>query len=92
MRFQSLPTNIAVNELTHGPIKAMNPSPPSPETAPEPIWAVVRLDDNGNHFQIAGNLPYSEAEKIVRQFEESGHKQCYWIMSNHSDQTAIGGC
>ena len=64
----------------------MNPSPPSPETAAEPIWAVVRLDDNGNHFQIASNLPYIEAEQTVRQFEESGHKQCYWIMSRRGDR------
>jgi len=64
----------------------MNPSPPSPETAAEPVWAVVRLDDNGNHFEIAHGLRYAEAQKIVRQFEESGHKQCYWIVSRPGGQ------
>ncbi len=68
----------------------MNPSPPSPETAAEPIWTVVRLDDNGNRFEIARGLRHADAQEIVRQFEESGHKQCYWIMSEHSDRTGIG--
>jgi hypothetical protein len=46
----------------------------------QPIWRVMRLDDNGNHFEIARGLPRTKAQEMVKQFEESGHKQFYWIL------------
>jgi hypothetical protein len=45
-----------------------------------PIWSVMRQDDNGNHFEVAHELIHKKAQEMVRQFEESGHKQFYWIL------------
>ena len=44
-------------------------------------WCVVRLDDNGNRYEIARDLPQGAAQRMVREFEESGHKQCYWAVT-----------
>jgi len=48
----------------------------------QPIWRVMRLDDNGNHFEIAHRLKRAKAQEMLVQFEESGHKQFYWILPN----------
>jgi hypothetical protein len=48
--------------------------------ADEPMWRVMRLDDNGNHFEIAHDLTQPAAQEMARQFEESGHKHFYWIL------------
>ena len=42
-------------------------------------WRVLRQDDNGNRFEIAGGLPRRAAEQMLKDFEESGHKQVYWV-------------
>ncbi len=47
----------------------------------QPIWRVMRLDDNGNHFEIAHGLTRTKEQEMVRQFEESGHKQFYWVLT-----------
>jgi hypothetical protein len=41
-------------------------------------WVVARLDDNGNSFEIARDLTHAAALALVKQFEDLGHKQCYW--------------
>jgi len=46
----------------------------------QPIWRAMRLDDTGNHFEIAHGLPRTKAQEMATQFEESGHKQFYWIL------------
>ncbi len=43
-------------------------------------WCVVRLDDNGNRFEIASGLSHAEAQSRVKEFEELGHKQTYWVV------------
>jgi hypothetical protein len=45
-----------------------------------PVWSVMRQDDNGNHFTVAHGLSHAAAESMLKQFEESGHKQFYWIL------------
>ena len=42
-----------------------------------PSWAVWRQDDSGNEFLVEANLPQSQAEALVAEFEAKGHKQCY---------------
>ena len=49
--------------------------------AEQAIWRVMRLDDNGNHFEVAHGLTRAAAREMVKHFEESGHKQFYWILS-----------
>jgi hypothetical protein len=39
----------------------------------------MRQDDNGNRFEVAHGLACDKAQEMIRQFEESGHKQFYWI-------------
>jgi hypothetical protein len=47
----------------------------------EPKYSVWRRDDNGNIFLVKDGLNRSDAFRIVREFEETGHKQSYWIKS-----------
>ncbi|NLW81057.1 MAG: hypothetical protein GXY42_05215 [Desulfovibrionales bacterium] len=49
-------------------------------------WSVWRQDDNANTFLVQANLTESEAQDMVRHFEESGHKQFYWV-NNDARQT-----
>lgn len=56
---------------------------PLPPTAPvagrqETTWAVWRQDDNGNRFRVSGGHTHEEADRLVCQFEQKGHKQYYW--------------
>jgi len=61
----------------------------TPNSQPTPnadaTWRVVRLDDNGNAFEIARDLTQPAADAMARQFEESGHKQTYWVIENPRD-------
>jgi hypothetical protein len=42
-------------------------------------YSVWRRDDNGNIFLVKDGLNKSDALGIVREFEENGHKQSYWV-------------
>jgi hypothetical protein len=42
-------------------------------------WRVVRQDDNGNCYVIAGGLPRTEAEELARTYEARAHKQIYFV-------------
>jgi hypothetical protein len=46
-------------------------------TREETLWRVVRLDDNGNHFKVAGNLTQYVADRLIGDYESKGHKQTY---------------
>ena len=60
------------------------------ETLPaDSNWTVLRSDDNGNRFVIAHGLSHAAAQTMVKQFEDSGHKQCYWIKSA-STEASVG--
>lgn len=50
-----------------------------PTSRAEDLWSVWRQDDNGNRFEIARGLSRKAAETAAKGFEESGHKQTYWI-------------
>jgi hypothetical protein len=56
----------------------MNDVQPNPEDA-EPIWALYRIDDNGNVFLVRSGLTRSEANRLAAEFEARGHKQMYWV-------------
>ncbi|MCE9567170.1 MAG: hypothetical protein K8U57_34645 [Planctomycetes bacterium] len=43
------------------------------------LWAVWRIDDNGNVFVVREHLDRAEAEKLVEKFTACGHKQMYWV-------------
>ena len=40
------------------------------------LW---RMDDNGNRALVACFAERAEAERALREYEERGHKQTYWI-------------
>jgi hypothetical protein len=48
-------------------------------------WTVVRLDDNGNEFEVARGLSQSAAQKFVEQLESTAHKQHYWIREERGE-------
>jgi hypothetical protein len=41
-------------------------------------WRVVRLDDNGNRYELARTTSACEANAMVLAMEEVGHKQTFW--------------
>ncbi|MFF3594978.1 SPOR domain-containing protein [Kitasatospora indigofera] len=44
-------------------------------------YRVMRQDDNGNRYLVAGGLDQAEAERLAAEFEARGHKQLYWVES-----------
>ncbi len=40
-------------------------------------WQVYRIDDNGNRFAVARDLTEREADALVGNYEDKGHKQAY---------------
>ncbi|MFJ6618299.1 SPOR domain-containing protein [Kitasatospora sp. NPDC091335] len=42
-------------------------------------YRVMRQDDNGNRFLVAGGLDPAEARRLATDFESRGHKQLYWV-------------
>ena len=58
----------------------------------EAIWSVLRQDDNGNSFEVARNVTRDAGEKVIRQFEISGHKQAYSLVRSETlDQSGRPG-
>jgi hypothetical protein len=48
----------------------------SPDRA-RPLWRVVRLDENGNCFEVARGLSQRAAGLLIDDYERKGHKQTY---------------
>ncbi|WP_199881718.1 SPOR domain-containing protein [Streptomyces sp. CB03911] len=44
-------------------------------------YRVMRQDDNGNRYLVAGGLGRAEAERLAAEFEARGHKQLYRVES-----------
>lgn len=44
----------------------------------EPKYSVWRQDDNGNIYLVKDRLTEIDAFRLVREYEEKGHKQTYW--------------
>ncbi|HET8706510.1 MAG TPA: hypothetical protein VFM46_09430 [Pseudomonadales bacterium] len=42
-------------------------------------WALIRLDDNGNEFEMALYDDLETAEVMRRSYEARGHKQTYFL-------------
>ncbi len=42
-------------------------------------YRVMRQDDNGNRYLVAGDLAEAAAERLAAEFEARGHKQLYWV-------------
>jgi hypothetical protein len=55
-----------------------DPRPVDPSSQPRQRWTVRRQDDSGNRFVVQSGLSHEDAERLVAQFEEKGHKQFYW--------------
>ena len=54
--------------------------PPGALEAPRPAtWRVMRIDDNGNQFEVARFATEREADDAAMRFEARGHKQSYWV-------------
>ena len=41
-------------------------------------WCVMRQDDNGNRFVVAGTLTEPEARLLTASYAARAHKQLYW--------------
>jgi hypothetical protein len=52
--------------------------------AADATWTVWRQDDNGNRFVMAQHLGREQAQRMVADFEERGHKQVYWAQPDAS--------
>ena len=39
----------------------------------------MRMDDSGNQYPVAKNLPLMQAEKLQEEYEAKAHKQIYWL-------------
>jgi 8-oxo-dGTP diphosphatase len=50
------------------------------------IWQVIRLDDNGNRYDMAERDSQDEAQQIVDDVIARGHKQAYWIEQIAKDE------
>lgn len=48
----------------------------------EPKYSVWRQDDNGNVYLVKDKLTEIDAFRLVREYEEKGHKQTYWAKQN----------
>ncbi|MEV4615737.1 hypothetical protein AB0K43_24555 [Kitasatospora sp. NPDC049258] len=42
-------------------------------------FRVMRQDDNGNRYRVAGGLTRAAAEALAAEYEARGHKQLYWV-------------
>lgn len=42
-------------------------------------WELWRQDDGGNQFLIGRYANCAEAERVMQEFENRGHKQVYWV-------------
>jgi len=58
-------------------VKGEGQNPLKPPSSTE-LWAVRRVDDNGNTFLVQTHLVREEAERLVEEFTARGHKQTYW--------------
>jgi hypothetical protein len=45
----------------------------------EDRWRVMRQDDNGNVYVVAGPLPFLAAQAMAEEYTRRAHKQLYWI-------------
>jgi len=53
---------------------------PDRRTAQAPRWTVMRLDDNGNTFEVGAYGTRCEADRVTDTFEARGHKQTYRVV------------
>jgi len=65
-------------------------SPPIPLESRD-LWAVWRVDDNGNGFVVREHLSQEEARGVADEFEAHGHKQMYWIEPERSARPEAPG-
>ena len=42
-------------------------------------WRVLRQDDNGNIFLVAGSLEEDAARRLAAKLEARAHKQLYFV-------------
>jgi hypothetical protein len=55
---------------------ASGPEPGSPHG-----WRLMRLDDNGNEFEIARFEDENAAQAMRQDYERKGHKQLYYVVA-----------
>jgi ribosome maturation protein Sdo1 len=80
---QSLPSATFMRSLSKPavPAKDLPHAEPAPRQtlADFPRWRLLRIDDNGNEFEIAVYPEEEAAVKACVEFEERGHKQTYFV-------------
>ncbi|MEZ4528139.1 MAG: hypothetical protein R2941_19690 [Desulfobacterales bacterium] len=53
-----------------------------PKNTVDNNWSVWRQDDNGNKFRVENNLSETEADRLAKKLEATGHRQIYWAEKN----------
>ena len=49
------------------------------EDAENPVWVVIREDENGNRYRVGRYPTREEAQGVCDAFESHGHRQLYVI-------------
>lgn len=81
VEIQSNKTDFA-HIIAHLPFELGEAAPwlPDRRTTQPPRWTVMRLDDNGNTFEVGAYGTRCEADLVADTFEARGHKQTYWVV------------
>lgn len=53
-------------------------------------YTLCRQDDNGNVFVIQKNLSREKAMQMMKELEDRGHKQMYWIKGEQDSESGRG--
>ena len=43
------------------------------------MYVLMRMDDNGNEFEVKRSSKRGRLEKLRKEYEDRGHRQIYWI-------------
>jgi hypothetical protein len=60
-------------------VTTVHPWEPDHSYVGEPVWLVMRQDDNGNVCRVTSVTSRCEAKAIASELEMRGHKQTYWV-------------
>ena len=56
-----------------------------PMSNQNPLWQLMRQDDNGNLAVMATFTTEKESIKTMEYYQSKGHKQTYWVEGPYTD-------
>ncbi|MDI5967527.1 SPOR domain-containing protein [Streptomyces sp. SL13] len=54
----------------------------------ELVWALIRQDDNGNHYRVSRFRTREEAESVADRFEDAGQRRLYRVEQIEQSSTS----